>query len=142
MHQLKILKIFLLNYLEILVVLDQQLRAAKEDAEYAKKVVSEHIAYYVGGMGTFYNNTVSRYGFGEEAREIAEAWKNGSKSLAVGSVSGRMLDALTIYGAPSEGKAALNAYHEAGSDIPILVFPPKASRALVRETMVSLAPGK
>jgi coenzyme F420-dependent oxidoreductase len=114
--------------------------AVSEDAEYAGNVVSEHIAYYVGGMGTFYYNTVSRYGFGEEAKNIAEAWKKGSKSLAVESVSGRMRDSLTVSGTPSDGRDALKAYCEAGADVPILVFPPKASRALVRETMVALAP--
>lgn len=127
---------------DTLIVCPYITTAVSEDAEHARKVVSEHIAYYVGGMGTFYNKAVSRYGFVEEAQAIAEAWKNKNKSLAVESVSGRMLDALTVSGAPSEGKAALNAYHEAGADIPILVFPPKASRDLVRETMVSLAPGK
>ncbi len=114
--------------------------AVSEDAEYARKVVGEHIAYYVGGMGIFYNNTVSRYGFGEEARNIADAWKKGYKSLAVESVSGRMLDSLTVSGTVENGRAALKEYHDAGADLPILVFPPKASRALVRETMISLAP--
>lgn len=114
--------------------------AVSADAEYARSVVSEHIAYYVGGMGTYYYNTVSRYGFGEEADGIARAWKNAGKEEAAGRISGRMLDALSVSGSPEEGRSLVTRYHGAGAHLPILVFPPKASRALVRETITNLAP--
>lgn len=114
--------------------------AVSEDAEYSRSVVREHIAYYVGGMGTFYYKTVSRYGFGGEADSIARAWKNARKGEAAESVSGRMLDALSVSGSPDHGKSLIRKYHDADAHLPILVFPPKASRALVKETIISLAP--
>ncbi len=115
--------------------------SVSEDAESAKGVVREHIAYYVGGMGTFYYNTVSRYGFGQEADSIVLAWKNGRKAEAADNVSDRMLDSLSVSGSPERGRASVREYHKEGAQLPILVFPPKASRALVRETMIGLAPG-
>jgi hypothetical protein len=56
------------------------------------------------------------------------------------AVSDRMLDSLSVSGTPAHGKAVLADYFESGANIPVLVFPPKASRALVRETIISLAP--
>lgn len=115
--------------------------SVSQDAESAKKVVAEHIAYYIGGMGTYYFNTVSRYGFGDEANDIKKAWESGNKSEAVQAVSERMLDSLSVSGTPEHGRSIVADYINEGADVPVLVFPPKASRALVRETMISLAPG-
>ncbi len=111
-----------------------------KDIELSKKMVQEHIAYYVGGMGTFYHNVISRYGFGDEATRIVEAWKKGSKTQAVRSVSEYMLNSVAIVGTIDEGKRRLEEYRLAGADLPILIFPPKSSRAMVRETMIELAP--
>lgn len=114
--------------------------AVSKDGESAKLPVKEHIAYYAGGMGTFYYNTLVRYGFGEEAGAIKSAWENANKKEAVSSVSGRMLDSLSVSGTPEHGRAIVEAYIKDGMDLPILLFPPKASRELVRESIESLAP--
>lgn len=111
-----------------------------KDADSARSAVKEHIAYYVGGMGTFYRDTVSRYGFADEAGVIYGAWKKGSRSDAAEGVSGRMLDSLSVTGDPGHGKLIIKEYYKQGADFPILVFPPKASRQLVRETILGLAP--
>jgi alkanesulfonate monooxygenase SsuD/methylene tetrahydromethanopterin reductase-like flavin-dependent oxidoreductase (luciferase family) len=103
--------------------------------------VREHIAYYIGGMGAFYFNTVGRYGFAEEAAAIKTAWVGGKKSASAEAVSDRMLDSLSVSGTPEHGRAMIADYYKEGADIPVLVFPPKASRELVRETIISLAPG-
>lgn len=114
--------------------------AVSKDGESAKLPVKEHIAYYAGGMGAFYYNTLVRYGFGEEAGAIKSAWENAKKKEAVSSVSDRMLDSLSVSGTPEHGRAIVEAYLKDGMDLPILLFPPKASRELVRESIESLAP--
>jgi coenzyme F420-dependent oxidoreductase len=114
--------------------------SVSENADAARSIVMEHIAYYIGGMGTFYYNTVSRYGFGDEADAIKSAWDGGKKSAAVEVVSDRMLDSLSVSGTPAYGRAIIAEYYKEGADVPVLVFPPKASRALVRESIISLAP--
>jgi alkanesulfonate monooxygenase SsuD/methylene tetrahydromethanopterin reductase-like flavin-dependent oxidoreductase (luciferase family) len=110
------------------------------DVDLPKRVVQEHIAYYVGGMGTFYHNVISRYGFGDEADRIVEAWKRGSKTQAVQSVSDSMTDSVAIVGTAGQGRKKLEEFRQAGADLPILIFPPKASREMVKETIVELAP--
>lgn len=111
------------------------------DVDLSKRVVQEHIAYYVGGMGAFYHNVISRYGFGEEADRIGEAWKRGSKTQAVQSVSDSIIDSVAIVGTAEEGRRKLQEFRQAGADLPILIFPSKASREMVKETMVELASG-
>jgi len=51
-----------------------------------------------------------------------------------------MLDSLSVSGTPGHGRSIIADYYKEGADIPVLVFPPKASRDLVRETIISLAP--
>jgi alkanesulfonate monooxygenase SsuD/methylene tetrahydromethanopterin reductase-like flavin-dependent oxidoreductase (luciferase family) len=109
------------------------------DVDLSKRVVQEHIAYYVGGMGTFYHNVISRYGFREEADRIGEAWKRGSKTQVVQSVSDSIIDSVAIVGTAEEGRRKLEKFRQAGADLPILIFPPKASREMVKETIVGLA---
>ncbi len=114
--------------------------SVSRDGESARNAAREHIAYYIGGMGTYYYNTVRRYGFGDEAGAIKSAWESGKKSTAIEAVSQRMLDSLSVSGTPEHGRSIIADYYKEGAGIPVLVFPPKASRALVRETIISLAP--
>lgn len=111
------------------------------DVDSSKRVVQEHIAYYLGGMGTFYYEMISRYGFQDEANLIVEAWKRGSKNQAVQGVRDTMLNSIAIVGTKDEGKKKLKEYMQAGADLPILIFPPKLSRYMVKETIRELAPG-
>ncbi|MER3445534.1 MAG: LLM class flavin-dependent oxidoreductase [Candidatus Dadabacteria bacterium] len=111
------------------------------DADLSKRVVQEHIAYYIGGMGTFYHNVISRYGFKDEADRIVEAWKKGSKAQAIQSVSDSMIDSVAIVGRAAEGRKKLEEFRYSGADLPILIFPPKAPRDIVKETIMELAPG-
>jgi coenzyme F420-dependent oxidoreductase len=111
-----------------------------KDADLAKRLVQEHIAYYIGGMGTFYYKTISRYGFEKEANLIVEAWKKGSKSQAMLSVSDRLLNSVAIFGSQEEGRRKIEGCRKAGIGLPILIFPLKSSREIVKETIIKLAP--
>ncbi len=115
--------------------------AISSDEKSSKKALQEHISYYIGTMGTYYYNSVSRHGFENEANQILKAWKNKDRVKALVSVSDRMLDSLSIWGTAEKGRALLKNYRAQGVDTPILLFPPKASRQVVRETIESLAPG-
>ncbi|HEX3036775.1 MAG TPA: LLM class flavin-dependent oxidoreductase [Thermodesulfobacteriota bacterium] len=111
-----------------------------KDTELSKRLVQEHIAYYIGGMGTFYHRVMSRYGFQENADRILEAWKKGSKSQAILNVSEDMLDSIAILGTGEKGKRKIEEYTNAGVDLPVLIFPPKSSLDMIKETMTELAP--
>lgn len=115
--------------------------AVSSDEESSKKALKEHIAHYIGAMGTYYFNTVSRHGFGNEAKNIVDAFKNKDRVKALRSVNEAMLDSFSIWGTAEKGNSILDKYRKEGVHIPILLFPPKASRQVVRDTIESLAPG-
>ena len=51
-----------------------------------------------------------------------------------------MLDSVVIFGTKEKGKRRVEEYVLAEVDLPILIFPPKPSRDVVRETIIGLAP--
>lgn len=114
--------------------------AVSADENLTKDVIREYIAYYVGGMGTFYHQAMVRYGFKTEADQILEAWSKGDKRGAIESVSPEMSESFSISGNAESGQSKIAQYIESGADLPIILFPPKASRELVRQTIEGLAP--
>jgi F420-dependent oxidoreductase-like protein len=114
--------------------------AVSQDENLAKSAIKEYIAYYVGGMGTFYHSAMVRYGFQTQADMIVDRWSKGDKSGASNSVTDEMLESLSISGSAETGRSKVAEYIDNGADLPIILFPPKASRDMVRETIEGLAP--
>ena len=114
--------------------------AVSMDQDVARNTIKEYIAYYVGGMGTFYHQAMIRYGFKSEADAIVGAWSNGDKNAAIDHVTDEMVKAISICGSSKEGNSKIDEYVNYGADLPVILFPPKASRNLVRETMEALSP--
>ena len=86
----------------------------------SKRQVSEHLAYYVGGMGAYYGNVLKRFGYAEEVENITSAWNKGSKTEAVGAVSDRMLSSLTFSGSLEQARARIGEYYEGEREEDIL----------------------
>ncbi|GAB3685609.1 TIGR04024 family LLM class F420-dependent oxidoreductase [Salinarchaeum chitinilyticum] len=112
-----------------------------EDAERARELVSEHLAFYVGGMGTYYRDALARQGHEEVAMEIAAEWANGNRDRATELVSEELLSEMTAAGTRADARASLDRFAEvAGVDAIALGFPRGASLDQVRNTMHALAP--
>lgn len=111
-----------------------------DDVGAAKSLVRQHIAYYVGGMGTFYNNLVRRYGFEEEAAAVKEAWAKGDRKTATAHVSDAMVNAVAIVGTVEESRHKLAEYRAAGITHPVLAFPHGATGEMIHQTIDALAP--
>ncbi|GBD10591.1 Putative coenzyme F420-dependent oxidoreductase [bacterium HR23] len=114
--------------------------AVSGDGASARALARAHVAYYIGGMGVYYNNLVRRYGYVEEAEAIRRAWQERNRERAASLVSDAMLDDLAIAGTPSQCRERLEAYKEAGVTLPILAFAHGSSREMVREALAALAP--
>ncbi|MFX1537894.1 MAG: LLM class flavin-dependent oxidoreductase [Promethearchaeota archaeon] len=93
------------------------------DSPKAKHLVQNHIAYYVGGMGHFYNNFMKRMGFEDEAVKIQRAWKNGDRALAASCVSDAMIDEIAVLGSEEELPNRYEHLRKQGVTIPILMLP-------------------
>lgn len=93
-----------------------------ERAEQARLNVAKVIAYYVGGMGTYYHRTVSDSGFKAEADKIRAAWQRGDRVTATKEVPQRLVDSVALTGTPDECRTRLEEFREAGLTLPVLSF--------------------
>ena len=103
-------------YLTVEIILDEGERQA------ARLRAAAPVAFYVGRMGTFYAEMLSRHGFGEEVAAIRKGWEGGHKS-AIAAVSDQLLDATAIIGTPDEVVARLREWQALGMDEPLISLP-------------------
>jgi len=93
-----------------------------EKADEAKQIVARVIAYYVGGMGTYYHRKVSESGFKAEADSIRAAWLRGDRATATKEVGAELVDSVALAGSADECRARLQEFRRAGVALPILSF--------------------
>jgi len=114
---------------------------ALDERERARHLAREHLAFYVGAMGTFYREALARQGFEDEATEIASEWANRNREDSLAAVSDELLDAFALAGTPEECRERYDDWAELdGIDALSVSFPRGAEPAEVRSTMRALAP--
>ena len=97
--------------------------ACSEDGETARALCREHLAYYVGGMGSFYHELLHGYGYGEVADRIKAAWQAGDRAGAAAAMPRHILDDLVVAGTRADCLAGIELRRRAGFEH-IVVFPP------------------
>ena len=89
-----------------------------EDVDACRDELRPHLARYVGGMGSrdanFYKEAVTRYGFGDAADQIQDAFLDGRRVEAAGLVPDAMLDELCLVGPAGRVRDRLDAWRAAG----------------------------
>jgi F420-dependent oxidoreductase-like protein len=90
----------------------------------ARHLISRTIAYYVGGMGTYYHRLVTESGFPSEAARIREAWQHGDRLSATQAVSEELVDSVALAGPADQCRARLEMFRNAGITLPIVSFGP------------------
>jgi alkanesulfonate monooxygenase SsuD/methylene tetrahydromethanopterin reductase-like flavin-dependent oxidoreductase (luciferase family) len=103
-------------YLTVAIALDEAERAV------ARTRAAAPVAFYVGRMGTFYADMLSRRGFSEDVAAIIKGWESGHKG-AIAAVSDRLLDATAIIGTPDEVVARLREWQALGMNEPLISMP-------------------
>lgn len=103
-------------------------------------LLQRQLAYYVGGMGTFYARFMARTGLGPEADSIRAAWQRGDRTGAVNRVSQSMLDRCTLGSEPTTAVERLEEIRLEGCRLPIVSFPHAASLEEIDHTVRALAP--
>ncbi len=109
-----------------------------DDDATARAVLRRHLAFYIGGMGRFYRETVARHGFGGAAAEILRLWEARQRDAAADAVSDELLDAFAIVGDARRCRARLDDYRAAGADLPILALPGDIALADAERTVRAL----
>src|SRR5215216_5636206 len=100
--------------------------AIDDDIERARDAVRPLLALYVGGMGSrdknFYNQLVTRYGFGDAAKEVQDLYLDGKKDEAAAALPPELIDQTTLVGPADVIKERLAVYRDAG--VGTLMFSP------------------
>ena len=108
----------------------------------AEQDVRGHIAYYIGGMGTYYYNLFCRYGYQRESDAIRAAWADRQRDKAATLITDEMVENIAILGNSAACRAKLEQFRSNGADMPVVAFPHGASTAAIERTLEALAPLK
>jgi F420-dependent oxidoreductase-like protein len=94
-----------------------------EDLARARNQARLPLAYYLGGMGDFYHDALSRLGFAAEADRIRELWQAGRRKSAIAEVTDEMVDSIAICGPLETCRARLDEMHAFGATLPLISIP-------------------
>jgi len=114
---------------------------ALEDAGRARRLARQHLAFYIGGMGTFYREALARQGFEDLAHRIAADWGSGEREAAITAIPDELLDALGAVGSPDHARRQFDRFEAIdGVDAVSVSFPRGADASEIRTTLEALAP--
>ncbi len=99
------------------------------------------VSFYIGGMGDYYKELLTGFGYGDECKRIDELYRDkATRSQAAGAVTDEMIEALTIAGEPDHCVAELQRRREYGIDLPILNLPANLPWEMVKLFIWTMAP--
>jgi alkanesulfonate monooxygenase SsuD/methylene tetrahydromethanopterin reductase-like flavin-dependent oxidoreductase (luciferase family) len=105
------------------------------------KMAKDIISFYIGGMGDYYTELLTGFGFGDECKRIEELYKDkATRSQASDAVTEGMIEALTISGDPQHCIEELKRRRQFGIDLPILNLPTNMPYQVVEMFIRGLAP--
>jgi coenzyme F420-dependent oxidoreductase len=114
---------------------------ALEDGERARELARSHVCFYIGGMGTYYRESVARQGYEDVAHDVAAKWASGEREAANNAVGDEMLDEFVAAGTPERAREELRKFADIeGLDAVAVGFPRAADREAIEATMAALAP--
>jgi alkanesulfonate monooxygenase SsuD/methylene tetrahydromethanopterin reductase-like flavin-dependent oxidoreductase (luciferase family) len=109
--------------------------------EMGERKAREIIAFYIAGMGDYYKELLSGFGYTDECSAVEALYRDKStRSRAYEAVSPAMMRALMIAGDPSACLADLQRIRELGVDLPILALPNDATWPMVEQYLKAMAP--
>jgi len=115
------------------------LACVTDQPELAFDLIRAHVAYYVGGMGTFYRDAVARFGFSDIASRVHQLWQNGQRKEAVHAITNELIAQVALAGSASDCRRRLKEYRAAGADMPIIVIPHGAPANVIVKTLETCA---
>jgi alkanesulfonate monooxygenase SsuD/methylene tetrahydromethanopterin reductase-like flavin-dependent oxidoreductase (luciferase family) len=99
------------------------------------------ISFYIGGMGDFYIEMLTGFGFGDDCKKIAELYQDkATRSKAAEAVPDAMIEALTVSGDPQRCIEELRRRRSFGLDLPILNLPTDMPWEMIEMFIRGMAP--
>ncbi len=110
-------------------------------AEAGAHMARDIISFYIGGMGDYYAELLTGFGFGDDVKRVIELYRDkATRPQAAAAVSDRMIEALTIAGDPESCLAELRRRRSFGIDLPILNLPIGMPAEMVESFIRGVAP--
>src|SRR5437667_113919 len=110
-----------------------------DDAAKARAGAAWLVSFYLTSMGTFYRDTLMRFGFDKEVHAVLAA-NAPTFAGAVPPEAEVLLDELIVYGTPAEARRRLARWYEAGAAMPGLVFRPNRTAEEPRRSLEAFVP--
>lgn len=120
--------------------------AVAADVEAAADLVRDHVALYVGGMGSreqnFYHRLVSGMGFGTVADRVQQLYLGGDRRAAAAALPLELIDAVTLLGPAERVADRMGGYAWAGvTTLSVQPFGPDPAGALRSVAAAATAAG-
>lgn len=109
----------------------------------ARQMAKGVISFYVAGMGDYYRQLLTSFGYGDECAVICDLYRDkATRAKAADAVTDEMVEKLTIAGDPMECVARLQAARELGVTYPIVCLPPNQPWPMQEMFLRGLAPNQ
>lgn len=109
---------------------------ARADGDAARRLTRQHLAFYIGAMGPFYHQALTRQGYGDTADRIKDRWSAGDREAAVSAIGDRLLDDVAAAGTPEHVREQLRTVGTIdGVDAVAVSFPRGADTDTIEATM-------
>src|SRR5262249_17039287 len=110
-----------------------------DDPLKAREGAAWFVSFYVTAMGTFYRDSLVRWGFAKEIEAVVAA--NAAKFAGVVPPDAEeLLEQLIVYGTPAEARRRLQRWYDAGGAMPALLLRAGLTPEETRRTLEAFAP--
>lgn len=110
-------------------------------AEVGTAQAKQILSFYIGGMGDYYKELLSGFGYAAECEKIASLYANkATRGDAADAVTEDMIQALSITGDPPACVAELKRRRQFGIDLPILNLPTSLPDEMIEAFIRGMAP--
>lgn len=107
----------------------------------ASQKAREIIAFYIGGMGEYYKELLTGFGYGDECARIADLYRDkATRAEAANAVTDQMIERLTISGNPIHCARELRRRRELGVQEPLITLPPGLKWPALKAFIYAMAP--
>lgn len=110
---------------------------AEAGGQQAKQIIS----FYLGGMGDYYRELLTGFGYGEDVKKVVALYEDKTtRAQAADAVPDAMIEALSVAGDPEHCVEELRRRREFGIDLPILNLPTRMPWEMVEMFIRAMAP--
>jgi F420-dependent oxidoreductase-like protein len=111
-----------------------------EDRAFARSMIKPTVAFYIGGMGTYYHALFCRYGFADNANLVRDLYNSNDRKQAAAAVSDDLIDAIAICGPPAHCREKLAEWRENGLGAALVNLPTGAPFEMTEQMLRAIAP--